>query len=68
MALKIVRTLRRSEGERRAALAALASALAVLAVYGQFSAFFALAPIYLFWNLLGAALAGTAAGRQVPSP
>jgi O-antigen ligase len=58
-AWKIVATLRRSEGERRAAVAALAAAVAVLVVYGQFSAFFALAPIYLFWNLLGAALSAT---------
>lgn len=58
-AWRIGATLRRSDGERRAAVAALAAALTVLVVYGQFSAFFALAPIYLFWNLLGVAVSAS---------
>lgn len=41
------------DARRRWTLATLAAAMLALVIYGQFSAFFALAPIYLFWNLLG---------------
>ena len=59
-ARRFVRALRRAGDERRWTLAALAAALVTLIVYGQFSAFFALAPIFLFWNLLGILAAASA--------
>lgn len=52
-AWRFARALRTAGDERRWTLATLAAALTTLLVYGQFSAFFALAPIFLFWNLLG---------------
>lgn len=58
-----IRSLLRAEGATRWAIGALASALVVLVVYGQFSAFFALAPHFLFWNLLGLLLAACATAR-----
>ncbi len=52
--------LRETDASRRWAIAAVSGALVMLVVYGQFSAFFALAPIFLFWNLLGLLAALTA--------
>jgi O-antigen ligase len=63
-AWRIVRALLRAGEERRWTLATLAAALVTLTVYGQFSAFFALAPFFLFWNLLGIA----AAAASPPHP
>ena len=50
---RFARAMRNARDEQRRTFAALAAALVTLFVYGQFSAFFALAPIFLFWNLLG---------------
>lgn len=59
--------LRETDATRRWAIAAVAAALASLVVYGQFSAFFALAPIFLFWNLLGLLAALTAPRTEPPA-
>lgn len=66
-AWRFVGALRRAGDERRWTLAAPAAALVVLLVYGQFSAFFALAPIFLFWNLLGVLAAAWSPGPG-PAP
>ncbi len=65
-AVRFVRAVRRADDERRWTLAALAAALVTLIVYGQFSAFFALAPIFIFWNLLGVLAAAEAPPRTSP--
>lgn len=56
--LRFVRAVRRTtDGQTRWALSAVGGSLAMLVVYGQFSTFFALAPIFLFWCLLGLTMA-----------
>jgi len=62
--------LRATNPAHRWAIASVSAALVFLVVYGQFSAFFALAPIFLFWNLLGilAALCTCVPGSFAPPP
>lgn len=71
-AWQTLRALLVATGPTRWTIGALASALLALLIYGQFSLFFALAPHFLFWNLLGLLLAACSAAHfqrlEKPAP